>query len=89
MEVIGGENMDVVEIITNVGFPIACVIGLGWFVLKLYKDSVAREERLMEVNEKAISTIAKYADRLDGIQADVQTIKQDMVLLLQNGDDGK
>lgn len=85
----GGEHVDIVEIITNVGFPIACVIGLGWFVLKLYHDSVAREERLMEVNEKAISTIAKYADRLDGIQADVQTIKQDMIILLQNGDDGK
>lgn len=74
-----------VDVIKNLGFPVACVIGLCWFVLKLYKDSVKREDRLMEVNEKAISTIAKYADRLDEIQTDVQIIKQDMVLLLKEG----
>lgn len=75
-----------VELISSVGFPIACVVGLGWFIWNIYKQSVEREDRLMEVNEKAISTIAKYADRLDEIQTDVQIIKQDMVLLLQEGE---
>lgn len=74
--------MDWVEVISQVGFPIACVIGLCIFVWNLYKASVAREERLMDVNEKAIETIAKYADRLDEIQKDVQVIKDDVTQLM-------
>ena len=80
--------MDIVEIISTVGFPIACVIGLCWFVWHIYQQSVKREEKLMEVNAKAIATISKYADRLDEIQTDVQTIKQDVVLLLKKGEEG-
>jgi hypothetical protein len=75
-----------VELISSVGFPIVCVLGLGWFIWHIYKRSEQREDRLMEVNEKAIATIAKYADRLDEIQTDVQIIKQDMILLLQEGE---
>lgn len=74
--------MDWVEIISTLGFPIACVIALCFFVWQLYKQSVVREERLMEVNEKAIATIAKYADRLDEIQNDVQIIKDDVTQLM-------
>ena len=74
--------MNWIEIISTLGFPIACVIALGFFVWQLYKASVAREERLMEVNEKAIATIAKYADRLDEIQNDVQIIKDDVTQLM-------
>lgn len=77
------EVAQIIELISSVGFPIVCVLGLGWFVWNLYQQSVKREERLMEVNEKAISTIAMYADRLDEIQTDVQIIKQDMIILLQ------
>ena len=77
----------IIEIFEKFGFPVAVCIALGWFILKIYKDSMKREEKLMEVNEKAIATISKYADKLESIQADVQVIKQDMIILLQNGDD--
>ena len=80
--------MDWVEIISTLGFPIACVIALCFFVWQLYKASVKREERLMEVNEKAIDTIAKYADRLDEIQKDVQVIKDDVAQLMTTGKKG-
>ena len=74
--------MDWVEVISTLGFPIACVVALYSFVWVLYKASVAREERLMDVNEKAIATIAKYADRLDEIQKDVQVIKDDVAQIM-------
>ena len=74
--------MNWIEVISTLGFPIACVVALCAFVWTLYKASVAREERLMEVNEKAIETIAKYADRLDEIQKDVQVIKDDVTQLM-------
>ena len=80
--------MNWVEIISSLGFPIACVIALCFFVWHLYKASEAREERLMDVNEKAISTIAKYADRLDEIQQDVQVIKDNVSKIMVERKDG-
>ena len=82
----------VVELISTVGFPIALVLLLGWFILKIYTDttksSKEREEKLYieiaenrKINEKAIETIALYAEKLDIIQEDVAEIKKDMIIL--------
>lgn len=77
------ETAAFVELITSVGFPIACVIALGIFVWRLYTQSVKREERLMEeitenrlVNEKAINTLTLYAERIGCIEQDVKEIKE-------------
>ena len=74
---------EVVELITNVGLPIALVIVMGYFIWILYKQSVTREEKLMGeiaenrvVNEKAIETLAVYAERLGVIENDVKEIKE-------------
>jgi sensor histidine kinase YesM len=73
----------VTELIGSFGFPIALVIAMGWFILKLYNQSVVREEKLMQeiaenriVNDKAIETLAVYAERLGAIETDVKEIKQ-------------
>lgn len=75
----------IMEIITTLGFPIACVLALGFFVYKIYNQSVKREEKLMEeialnreVNAKAISTITLYAERLTHIETDISSIKADV-----------
>lgn len=70
--------MDIVaisEMVSSLGFPIALVVAMGFFIWKIYQQSVKREETLMEVNEKAINTLALYAERLETIQNDVSTIK--------------
>lgn len=71
------------ELISTVGFPIALVIAMGFFIWTIYKQSVAREEKLLTeiaenraVNEKAIETLAVYAERLGVIENDVREIKQ-------------
>jgi hypothetical protein len=71
------------ELITNFGFPIALVIAMGIFIWKIYQQSVTREEKLMgelaecrAVNEKAIGTLAVYAERIGVIEADVKEIKE-------------
>ena len=76
------EIATITELITTLGFPIACVIALGFFVWKIYKRSETREDTLMteigatrEVNAKAIETIAHYSDKLETIQEDVKEIK--------------
>lgn len=78
----------VIEIISSLGFPIACVIGLGFFVWNIYKQSVVREEKLLSeitenrlVNEKAIETISKYAERLTHIEENITDIKNDVILI--------
>ena len=71
--------MDIVavgDLISSLGFPIALVVAMGFFIWKIYEQSVKREETLMEVNEKAINTLALYAERLEIIQNDVTTIKE-------------
>lgn len=67
-----------VELITTLGFPIACVIALGIFIYKIYQKSEEREDKLMEINEKAIATIAKYADSLEVIKVDISEIKTEI-----------
>ena len=71
--------MDIVaigELISSLGFPIALVCAMGFFIWQIYQQSVKREDALMEVNEKAINTLALYAERLEIIQNDVSTIKE-------------
>ena len=80
------ENM--VEIISSLGFPIACVLALGFFVWNIYKQSVVREEKLLTeitenrlVNEKAIETISKYAERLTHIEDTIVEVRNDVILI--------
>lgn len=80
----------IAELIASLGFPIACAIALGLFVYLLWKQSVAREEKLMnlltecrQVNAQAIETISKYADRLTHIEDNVEEIKDDVVVIKQ------
>lgn len=78
----------IVEFIGTLGFPIACVLAMGFFVWKIYNQSVEREKSLMAeitenrlVNEKAIETIAKYAERLTHIEDNITEIKNDVILI--------
>lgn len=77
-----------IEIIGTLGFPIACVLALGFFVYKIWQQSVVREEKLMAeitenrlVNKQAIETISKYAERLTHIEESITDIKNDVVLI--------
>jgi hypothetical protein len=71
-----------VELITTVGFPIAICIALGWFIWHIYKQSVVREDKLMEeitenrlINTKFAEIIAGYEITLGEIKTDVKDIK--------------
>jgi len=71
------------ELIGTLGFPIALVLAMGFFIWTIYKQSVTREEKLMTeitenrlVNEKAIETLTLYAERLGNIETDVKEIKE-------------
>lgn len=70
------------ELITTVGFPITLVIAMGFFIWKIYQQSVTREDKLMHelaenraINKNAIETLALYNERLTNIESDVRDIK--------------
>ena len=78
----------ITELIASLGFPIALVIAMGFFIYQLWKQSVAREEKLMnEITEnrvvisQAVETIAQFSDRFSRVEGDVATIKSDIVLI--------
>lgn len=72
----------ITELITTLGFPIALVIAMGFFIWTIYKQSVTREEKLMSeitenrlVNQKFAEIIGKYEIELGEIKTDVKEIK--------------
>jgi F0F1-type ATP synthase membrane subunit b/b' len=80
-----------VELIGSVGFPIACVIALGLFIVKIYNQSVTRENELrseikenQKINGKFAEIIAQYEIKLDEIKADVKDIKDTLHIANEN-----
>lgn len=72
----------VLEAIATVGFPIVMVLALGFFIYKIWQQSVEREKLLMEeitenrlVNKQFAEIIAKYEITLGEIKSDVKDIK--------------
>lgn len=72
----------ITSLISTLGLPIVLIIVMGWFIFKLWKQSAEREKKLYEelaksreVNEKAISTLTLYAERLTVIEEDIKEIK--------------
>lgn len=61
---------DIVSIITNVGFPIVCVLGCAYFINYIIKEerleNQAREERYLE-------TINKFSDVLEKVNDNLST----------------
>ena len=77
-----------VELVATLGFPITLVIAMGFFIYKIYNQSVKREEALMEeirvnreTNAKAIETIAQYSSTLEVMKQDINEIKTDVAIL--------
>ena len=79
-----------VELITTVGFPIACVIAMGWFIYKIYQKSIDREEELrseikenQKINGKFAEIINRYSLELGEIKNDVKEIKEDIIIITE------
>ena len=72
----------ILEAIGAVGFPIVAVIALGYFVYKIWQQSVKREETLLAeitenrlINQKFAEIIGHYEVTLGEIKEDVKDIK--------------
>lgn len=74
-------------LITTLGFPIVCVIAMGWFISKLWNQSQEqnkqREDKLYEVvskaqNERLSITNSEFVKVLNDYKTDLETIKNDV-----------
>lgn len=77
--------------ISTVGFPIACVLALGWFIWHIYKRSEKREDELraeinksQEINNKFADIISKYSVEITEIKTDIKDIKEDIIILTEH-----
>ena len=76
-------------LITSLGFPIVCVIALGWFIYKAFEKFTSqaekREEKLytviaqaQETNERLTQTNAEFLSVLNTYKTDLDDIKADV-----------
>ena len=61
---------EVVNLITNLGFPIVCVIGCAYFINYIIK---AEREENQRREEKYIETINKFSDVLEKVNDNLST----------------
>lgn len=78
----------ILELIGTLGFPIAAVIALCWFIWRIYKKSEEREDALRQelkenrdINNKFADIISKYSIEISEIKTDIKDIKQDIVII--------
>lgn len=57
--------MDYLNIITNVGFPIACVIFMGIYIREITKEHKEEVNALTEKLNQQTLTIQKLVDKID------------------------
>ena len=82
-------------LITSLGFPIVCVMALGWFIYKAFEKFTAqsekREEKLytviaqaQETNERLSNTNAEFVSVLNTYKSDLEDIKADVSEIKEN-----
>ena len=81
----------ILELISSLGFPVAAVIALCWFIFKIYKASERREAEMRAelkesraVNNKFADIISKYSVEITEIKTDIKDIKEDVMLLTEH-----
>lgn len=82
-------------LVTSLGFPIVCVMALGWFIYKAFEkfttQSEKREEKLyaviaqaQETNERLSKTNAEFVAVLNTYKSDLEDIKADVTEIKEN-----
>ena len=61
-------ELNIVELIQSMGFPVAAAVCLGWYVYKINRDTrkdfLSREGKLLEANERFAIALDKSADAI-------------------------
>ena len=83
----------IAELIPTLGFPIICVLGLGWFIYKIYGDTTAanaanmekvqarcqeREDKLYSQLEKQNEINGRFATIIAQYEVKLEAIREDV-----------
>ena len=73
----------ITQLISNFGFPLVMVLGLGWFIYQIQKQTVERETLLYDIiekygdkMEKITNTLEKVVLKLDLLSGEVAELKR-------------
>lgn len=66
-EVLVVDFTTIIEFISTLGFPIACVIALFFYIYKIQQESVNREDRLLKIVEDYGVKLAEITATIDAI----------------------
>lgn len=73
--------MDIINLITNVGFPIACCAFMGYYIKDNQKVNRERFDNLnkqfIELTEKSVIAINNNTDALEDLQELLKTKKEE------------
>lgn len=83
---------DVTTLISTLGFPIACVLGMAFFIWHVYKNytktSKEREDKLYSMigecqaaNEELLKTNASFVAVIDQYNEDLTAIRNDVAVI--------
>ena len=75
----------ITNLITTVGFPIVCCLGLGWFIYKFSNqqrdDNIHREEKLMDCIDNQNKVLVSINSNMDKMSVTLDNMNQRLNVL--------
>mgnify|MGYP000904617818 FL=1 len=84
------DTQAITNLITAVGFPIVCCLGLGWFMVKYInqqrEDNINRENKLLELTSKQNEVLININSNMDKMSTTLENMNQRLDILEQKVD---
>ena len=84
------DTQAITNLITTVGFPIVCCLGLGWFMVKYInqqrEDNINRENKLLEITSKQNEVLININSNMDKMSTTLENMNQRLDILEQKVD---
>ena len=81
------DTQAITNLITTVGFPIVCCLGLGWFMIKYInqqrEDNINRENKLLELTSKQNEVLININSNMDKMSLTLENMNQRLDILEQ------
>lgn len=81
------DTQTITNLITTVGFPIVCCLGLGWFIYKFTTqqrdDNIRREDRLLECIDEQSKVLVSINSNMDKMSITLDNMNQRLNVLEQ------
>ena len=84
------DTQAITNLITAVGFPVVCCLGLGWLMVKYInqqrEDNINRENKLLEITSKQNEVLINISSNMDKMSTTLENMNQRLDILEQKVD---